>query len=401
MKPGLKILQIATILSLLVCACALAHEAGVTDTQIVIARDSVTIRYTVPRDHLAELDITGDLREAPGNSNTSANRVKPETGLINTDAAVTDVIANGFTVINTGTLCHITTSTSRSLDSIGSEQFDLHYDCGDPIRQLSLEYQLLFDRDPSHRNLTRISLLRNTQHVTFDTNKRTHVIDVEAFVRQLAAQRNQATSAASATSLLTIAKSYFPIGFEHIVFGFDHLLFLAVLLLLPMGVRAMLILITTFTIAHSLTLALAVLNVVTLPPALVESVIAFSIVYMSIETIWLLRQGIASTFTTITESSLARRAAVTAIFGLLHGFGFSFLLQQLDLGEQLLSSLLFFNLGVEAGQILIMAIVFPLILYLFKRYPRATWAQYAALFIGAIGLFWLVERVHSAIFQTG
>jgi hydrogenase/urease accessory protein HupE len=362
---------IAAILTLLLPATGRSHEAGVTDTVIRINRDTIDLVYTVPQDHIP--DITG----------TDINPLAMET-------AQKDVL-QGFEVRNQSLRCTTKSQSIKELPSIMSMQFQYTFDCGGPVRSLEISYNLLFDSDTSHKNLTRINLLQHSLNTTFTTANRTHVVDVESLVRRLA---NNEQSAQSATSNLMSGSHYFRVGAEHILLGFDHLLFLAALLLLPLAFSQVLALITAFTVAHSITLGLSVMDIVTLKPPLVETAIAFSVIYIALETLVILRrQPLPLPDRRIT----GRRIAVTFVFGLIHGFGFSYLLKEMGLGDQAWSSLLFFNLGVEAGQIIAVAAFLPVIYYLFKRFPQAVWAQVLAVFLAAIGTVWFFDRLPSLI----
>ncbi|MBL9202016.1 MAG: HupE/UreJ family protein, partial [Opitutaceae bacterium] len=149
-----------------------------------------------------------------------------------------------------------------------------------------------------------------------------------------------------------IAWGFFRQGVLHLWTGYDHILFLLALLVVCTRFRDCLVIITSFTVAHSLTLALAALEVLSLPARLVEPVIAASIVYVGVEN--LLRRG----------AEPRGRWALTFAFGLVHGFGFAGVLRELGLGaggQGIALPLLTFNLGVEAGQIAIAAVVLPLL----------------------------------------
>jgi hypothetical protein len=169
-------------------------------------------------------------------------------------------------------------------------------------------------------------------------------------------------------------------GLEHILLGIDHVLFLVLLLLGARGWRSVARLATSFTLAHSVTLALAVLGWVEVPAEIVEPLIALSIVYVAVEN--------------IARGESRHRALVVFGFGLLHGLGFAGALSFTDhFGGRLLVSLLSFNLGIEFGQLAIVLLVFPLLL-LARRYSWSTTAHVsAAAVVGAIGFVWLVERL--------
>ena len=147
------------------------------------------------------------------------------------------------------------------------------------------------------------------------------------------------------------------IGFEHILDGADHLLFLACLVIPFRRLRALAIIVTAFTVAHSFTLIASAYNLAPdalwFPP-LVETLIAMSIVYMACEN--------------IAGANVRRRWVITFIFGLVHGFGFSFALRETlqFAGSHLLTSLLSFNIGVELGQLLVLVLLVPALNMLFK-----------------------------------
>lgn len=187
--------------------------------------------------------------------------------------------------------------------------------------------------------------------------------------------------------------AYFKLGVEHILAGWDHLLFLCALLLgmsrATARVKPMVVLITTFTLAHSLTLGLAALNRVALAPAIVEPLIAVSIVVACIDNL-------------LRRDGTRERYAMAALFGLLHGFGFAAALREefsaetslSEAGGNIVLPLLSFNLGVEAGQLLVAAMVVPLLL-LASRIPGFLRYGLPTLSLGTIvvSLYWLLERI--------
>ncbi|MGF1611094.1 MAG: HupE/UreJ family protein [Kiloniellales bacterium] len=188
--------------------------------------------------------------------------------------------------------------------------------------------------------------------------------------------------------VLAVAAGYFVMGVEHILLGVDHLLFVLGLVLIVRGAVLLVKTITAFTVAHSLTLALATLGLVRVPQAPVEAVVALSIVFLASE---LVRRHRG-------ESSLTARHPwlVAFAFGLLHGFGFAGALAEVGLpATDIPLALLTFNIGVEAGQLLFVAQLLVL-LWLGPRMialpPR--WLQGAPSYaIGSLAAFWLIERV--------
>lgn len=178
--------------------------------------------------------------------------------------------------------------------------------------------------------------------------------------------------------------SFLRLGVEHILKGYDHLLFLLGLLVACRRFKTMALVITCFTLAHSVTLALAALDLVSLSPRVVEPLIAASIVFVGIEN--LLRQD-----------EPRWRWALTLAFGLVHGFGFAGVLKEAGLGStgaSLVVPLFSFNLGVELGQFAVAAIVLPL-LWRLRRWP--TFERHGQFFISVFvvlaGSYWLLERL--------
>jgi hydrogenase/urease accessory protein HupE len=178
--------------------------------------------------------------------------------------------------------------------------------------------------------------------------------------------------------------SFLRLGVEHILKGYDHLLFLLGLLVACRRFRTMALIITCFTLAHSVTLGLAALDLVALSPRLVEPLIAASIVFVGVENL-------------LRKDEPRWRWALTLTFGLIHGFGFAGVLKEAGLGSSgagLLVPLFSFNLGVELGQIAVAAIVLPLLLRL-RRWPayERRGQLLISLFVVLAGAYWLVERL--------
>lgn len=190
------------------------------------------------------------------------------------------------------------------------------------------------------------------------------------------------------SSAARIAGDYVGLGVLHILLGWDHLLFVLGLMLLVTSWRRLLVTITAFTIAHSVTLSLAALGVVRFPTAPVEAVIALSIVLLAVE---LCRPAGASL-------TLARRApwSVAFSFGLLHGFGFAGALAEIGLPEgDIPLALLGFNAGVELGQLMFVASV--LLVFVIAGRARPVWPSWlpktVSYAIGTLASFWLIERI--------
>jgi hypothetical protein len=244
-------------------------------------------------------------------------------------------------------------------------------DCGAELpRQLELEYSLFADLDPTHRGLLRARLGAQTTTAVLGPDQPRLSLDPEG--RTGWAQ------------FLDYGRE----GVWHIWIGFDHVLFLVSLLLpavllaprFPPAFWEVFKVVTAFTVAHSITLALAALGVVALPSRLVESAIAASVLLAALNNLQpVVQRG---------------RWLVAFTFGLIHGFGFASVLSELGLPQAtLVLALVGFNLGVEAGQLVIVALFLPL-----AYAVRDTWFYRRAVVVGGSGLIaviaaaWLVER---------
>lgn len=178
---------------------------------------------------------------------------------------------------------------------------------------------------------------------------------------------------------------FFLLGIRHILTGYDHLLFLFGLLIVCRNLRQAALLITCFTLAHSLTLALSTFGLVQLPSRWIEAAIAASIVYVGLEN---LLRG---------DGKLRGRWLLTFAFGLIHGLGFAGVLREMgvaDGGWSTVAPLAGFNLGVEAGQLCVAAILLPVLLWL-RKTPRLVRVAIpaASIVVAAAGGCWLVQRV--------
>jgi hydrogenase/urease accessory protein HupE len=169
------------------------------------------------------------------------------------------------------------------------------------------------------------------------------------------------------------------LGIQHILTGYDHIAFLLALIVIGLSIKEVLKIITAFTLAHSITLLLAALQIVSLNSRLVEFVIALSICYVALENLF--------------KKKVHYRWLVTFGFGLIHGFGFASVLQELIVGKtNLLVSVVSFNMGVELGQVMIFLIMLP-VLHLLRNkieFRKVTIATSLAIFL--LGFAWLIER---------
>lgn len=376
------------LLLYVISTTSFAHVAGITDTSIEVNTDSINLIYTLPIDNINEF----------------TDKEK---------AQLTNTIIQGFVVNNTvnnqTTVCNGTLISNNSLESIQSEQFHIHYLCGKKLDNLSITYLLLFSVDESHKNHVRLSIAGRSQSFTYSKAKNTHILPIKKLVdtwkvtlkafshvnADILPKQDNSNNETSFGEQLLQSTHYILIGVEHILLGYDHVLFLIGLLLLPLSFRSIVIIATSFTLAHSITLALSVLEVFTLPAPYVEAIIALSIVYIAIDNI---RDLTFNSDLLIKHKNIntswKKRSLLTFLFGLLHGFGFSYVLKEIGLGDHIVGSLLFFNFGVELGQLIIIVICFPILWYVFRKAWGARCAIALSSLIGLMGLFWLIERVY-------
>jgi len=183
---------------------------------------------------------------------------------------------------------------------------------------------------------------------------------------------------------LHVVRQYLSLGFTHIVpYGLDHILFVLGIFLLSTKVKRVLTQVTAFTIAHSITLGLTIYGVVSVSPRIVEPAIALSIAYVAIEN--------------LTTSQLRSwRVAIVFAFGLLHGMGFAGVLKDLSLPRsEFLTALITFNIGVEGGQLAVIAAAWLLVVCWAQARPwyRYRFVMPSSAIIAATGIFWTVQRL--------
>ncbi len=279
----------------------------------------------------------------------------------------------------------------------GEQQIDNHSDgaytvlsfsadCGGEIPKLEARYNLFFDFDAQHKGLLQLQSAQGSRPGVFSADR-----PVQEFVL-------------AESSLMAQFLTFIREGIWHIWVGFDHILFILSLLLpsvlvyrdgrwqpAPLAAPVfwdVLKVVTSFTVAHSITLFLAALEIIALPSRLVESTIAASVVLAALNNLW--------------PVVLERRWLVAFCFGLIHGFGFASVLADLGLPrDTLLLALVGFNVGVEVGQLCIVCAFLPMAYFLRRStfYLKGIMAGGSAL-ITLVALIWFVERAFNAIIIT-
>lgn len=185
-------------------------------------------------------------------------------------------------------------------------------------------------------------------------------------------------------SFIERSVQFVKIGFDHVIpMGWDHILFIVGMALSSLVLRNLIILVSTFTIAHTITLGIATAGLVEVPGAIVEPIIAFSIAYVAIENLF-------------GKVAIIRKSFIVFFFGLIHGLGFASMLREFDMTpDNFINTLISFNIGVELAQILIVLSIL-LILLLFKKY-NLNYQKYivvpVSVIISLIGIYWGIERI--------
>jgi len=362
--------RLALVLLLLWVAPVQAHKASDSYLALSLADDRLSGQWDIA---LRDLDYAIGL-DADGNGEITWGEVRAKH-----DEIAAYALAR-LAIVADGVLCPLTVS-EHLVDNHSDGAYAvlrLAGQCATAPGVLTIRYTLLFDLDPQHRGLLR-----------FEEQGRTHTA-------VLSPDHNTWQFEGRSPALLQQFLEFFETGVWHIWTGFDHVLFLCALLLpavlehrsgrwqavatFRQAFFEVLGIVTAFTIAHSITLSLAVLGLVALPSRLVESAIAASVVVAALNNL---------------HPVIEKRLWVVAFtFGLVHGLGFATVLTELALPRSALAvSMVSFNLGVEAGQLVIVAAFLPLA-YVLRRswlYPRFVLGL-GSCGIAAIASLWLIER---------
>jgi hydrogenase/urease accessory protein HupE len=331
-----------------------AHDAGLSSAEVVLNEEGVDISMTfalqdteafAPMDNDGDAEVSSEEREA----------AKPEVAALiakELDVALNNENVKPFAIENV------------TFDAQNNAHLLFHY----APAATSLKMQLLFlnklpdghkqvvtIKDATGKNLSEKMLTQQ------DNSIELNLVEGESS---------------------SMFKDFFVLGVEHILTGYDHLLFLFALLIVTHRFWSAFGIITFFTIAHSITLALAGMNLVTIPSTIVEPLIAASIVYVGVENL-------------IVKAPKGRKY-LTFAFGLIHGFGFAAVLQEMNITSietGILVPLFSFNLGVETGQLIVTSISLPIIWWLHtKPLIEKYFVPICSTIVCLAGGFWLIER---------
>lgn len=335
---------------------ALAHRIGISNVRIEVLEDGAEM----------ELAVKGrDLEAALGLGLVDSERdlVRPEVLAAQAEAVLAYVLDH-VAVLSEGTVVCAPTADPPEPDADGV-LFWIVWDCGPRPGGILYRNTLFHAENPlAVHNV----LLLAGDDVVQDL---------------LTAEHTELWLTAPPPALSEVFARYTWSGIAHIFIGYDHVAFLIALLLWARRVWPIVKVVTAFTLAHSITLALAVLDVVSVPTSVVEPLIAVSIVWVAVEN--------------LVSRNIERRWRITFALGLVHGFGFAGVLRAFGLPSEALGlALAAFNVGVEIGQVAIVGIAVPVLLALDRlrrteaRSPALV--RSASLVIAGLGLYWLVER---------
>jgi hydrogenase/urease accessory protein HupE len=363
------------VLLLLIAAPDLfAHVTQLAKGEIRVGEKSVTLRLEISAHDLAvALALPAD-----------PDAAIPIVFFTPHKARLNVYLRNHLNVTADGAACSIDEQNLSAKTPAPTETISLviAFACAPGARQLAIHYRLFFDIDPRHRFLGNLILDSGAQEAFLFDAALTR-LDV-SLPSNTAVAGDPASDITSSQAWSVRTSRIFLLGIEHILIGFDHILFLIALILLDPRIGSLVRSITAFTVTHSITLALAWLGIFTPPELWVEVIIAASIVFVALEN--------------LLSRPLTSRWKIAGLFGLVHGLGFYSVLNALELGKSdALTTLLAFNLGIEAGQLAIITVVALPLLLLRNNARYRFGVQAASLGIAAIGLWLVVERTGSVL----
>jgi hypothetical protein len=331
---------------------ASAHEFSRSTSRISVEGRTVRASLTIGATDLHQgpaVDLNGDgfasIEEIDAAIEPVFAAIKTHYRLTADGAAPTSVILDRYGLASPDTL-----------------RLDLQLTFAAPVTALAIDSTLHQLTQPDHRHLAH-AVIHGTSHEAVLDGSVTHA-DFQAGL--------------SATS--DTAKRFVVLGMEHIATGYDHLAFLVVLLVAATSLLDVVKIVTAFTVAHSITLALATIGLVALPSTMIESLIALSIAWVAVEN--------------LLVDHVDRRWRITFVFGLVHGFGFSNVLRDMDLPRASLALSLFaFNAGVEIGQLIFVLVAFPLIYHVLRTRWHPPLALACSSVVFCLGVYWFVQRL--------
>jgi hydrogenase/urease accessory protein HupE len=332
---------------------AFAHQVGISRGEYRLEDSSLRAELVFAREELLGLVPTLD-----GNQDGTLAEAELESGRESIQA----LLRTGVSVRADGTACAGALLGTRLVEEDGVA-LETRFTCERAPSRASVDLALLQGLPHGHRHLAHVASGHGNE---------------DAVLLRGATMLEVGTSAVARGS---VVGSLLWMGVVHILSGLDHLVFLFGLILVGGRLRGLLMTITAFTVAHSITIALAVLGVWAPSPSFVEPAIALSVAYVGVENFFV--------------KNANRRWLITFPFGLVHGFGFAGALGELAVPRaQLIPALVSFNLGVEAGQLAVLAVVLPLLFWARQRpWFLAYGVQALSAVVVLLGVGWFTLRV--------
>lgn len=336
---------------------ALAHQVGLSSGRYEVTDDGIRVGLVFARGELIQID---DRTDTDGDDSLSETELSAATG------TVTRAFVDGLLVRSGDRGCPGKLEKTELTEEDGLLVV-ARYACSNLVGRVDIDVRFLRRLATGHRHVADArSPVSRMEQVLFRGNQ---IVKIPL------------TGAATEDEPSASIGALFVLGIEHILIGWDHLAFLFGLILVGGRLRAMLAVVTAFTVGHSITLGLASLGVWTPSPSVIEPLIALSIVYVGVENFFI--------------DGVDNRWYLTGLFGLVHGFGFAGVLAEIGLpSDRVLPALLSFNLGVEAGQVAALLVVVPILAVLRKNVRFATTGVRALnVVLIALGGFWFFDRV--------
>jgi len=363
---------------MLVTRHAFAHNPDTSYARVAIADNQIEVRLTL------DLFTLQKIRPVDADGDQLVTRAELDAGAPEVVKFLRDFVRLEID----GQLVNIGESSPASMpsgtgDSIaaadwhtanGLVTFTFHHLLRKPAHDVALLFDFFDTVGTRHTVLGAFEYRGRTEEVTFTETEPDYLFDTA----YAAGENALPPSSNSQPSIMGSVGRFIKLGVEHIFLGYDHICFLLALLVVS-RFREMLKIITSFTVAHSITLIVAGLGIARLPSRLVECGIALTIIYVA--------------FDNLRRKSTAHRWLLTFGFGLVHGFGFAGVLSELGLpAVGRVRCLLAFNIGVEIGQLAIVSVALPILWLLAKRQLQARVAFAVSVIVGLFGTGWFIER---------
>lgn len=335
---------------------AFAHPLDVIYAEISVDKNILDYNIRIPFFYLA--DISG-LKEYE-----TLNKEQIDINLIQ------DYFNNKLVIKNENKKCiseltKISLKDDYNTNPVSQATLNFHSECKKNISSLHIESSLLAEYEYPKTFITDITYENKTQNWIFSY--------VDSATLPIILKENS-------NSYINRASNFIKLGIKHIFIGYDHIAFILGVIIILLSFKQAIKVITAFTIAHSITLILSTLNIITIPQSYAEVIIALSIAYIGFENLYFKR--------------IKMRWLVAFVFGLFHGFGFSSVLKEIGIQKGFaFISLLSFNVGIEIGQIAIIALIWPLILYMNKHKWSIEFKRTISKIILILGIYWFAIRV--------